>query len=289
MYIHRSRLERVSPWFKRTAVHAEVIELDHVGLETLQTFYNWVYGDCIDVEGLEEEMAKRADDAQAVGKVDSSVVVDLREDPEEHKTDERQDGDDEGKRAKSTTPSTLDDGGGGEELPWYMSSPLNTRGQIFGRLLDLYTFGITYEVPDFKLDVILTWQRFSHTKSTYPSATVVRNIVQRVSITSGLVQYLIGCYAYEVDIDDIKKDRDRFSTMQSEFLTEVLILALGRVKNDTADEEPNKRWCEYHEHETEEAKERCRDKHGRRDDPDMQYKRSSSRGLVVIPGRGGCG
>lgn len=201
VYIHRSRLEKVSLWFKRTTTHVEVIELDHVSVETLQTFYKWVYEDCVDVEGLEEEMAKREEDSEnqnegnrhtngnGVSNERSSAVIDLTQDSEELDTDSEQDGD-EDKRAKSTTPSTSD--GGGEELYWYQTASLDTRGQIFGRLLDLYTFGVTYEVPSFKLDVMLTWQRFSYRKSIYPCATVVRNVNDCLAITSGLVQYIIG-------------------------------------------------------------------------------------------------
>lgn len=51
----------------------------------------------------------------------------------------------------------------------------------------------------------------------------------------------------------------------------MLILALRRVESDAAGENINHQWCEYHEHETEEARKECREKDGRKDDPDVEY------------------
>ncbi|CAO2658744.1 Nn.00g064670.m01.CDS01 [Neocucurbitaria sp. VM-36] len=286
VYIHRSRLDKVSPWFKRTAAHTEVIELDHVSAETLQTFYKWVYEEIVDMDGLEEEMEKGSEDNESeaavkhnanstsqVGLSEGNVVVDLTDDVESSLSsiadeEEDNDEDEEDDHSKSATVTTLD----GEDLPWYLTSSLNIRGQLFGRLLDLYIFSSTYEIPAFKLDVMLTWQRFSHATDTYPCATVIRNVIQRVPTASGLVQYLIGCYAHYVEIEDLKKNRHRWKTVQSEFLTEVLILALERAEKDDAGNEPNYRWCEYHEHESEGEKATCQRKDGRKGDPDVVYR-----------------
>ncbi len=160
----------------------------------------------------------------------------------------------------------------GGKLPWYLTSSLNTRGQIFGRLLDVYMFCITYEIPALKIAVMLAWQRFSHTTSTYPCPTVTSNIVRGVHLSEGLVQYVIGCYAYYMDIKYMKKNQWRLNTIPSNFLTAVLIMSRIRTENDCDDEEPDNDWCQYHGHNTEQSKKTCQDQDGRKGDPDIRYK-----------------
>src|SRR4051812_1717062 len=133
-------------------------------------------------------------------------------------------------------------------------------------------FCITSEVPALKVDIMLAWQRFSHTTSTYPCPTVTRNIVERMPISEGLLPYVVSCYAYYMDIEDMKKNRLRLNTIPSEFLTEVLILSRTRTEENFDEMEPDYRWCEYHGHDTEESKEACRNQDGQEDDPDVQYR-----------------
>jgi hypothetical protein len=184
------------------------------------------------------------------------------------------------------TTSTLDD----TDLPWYLTSSLNTRGRIFGRLLDLYIFASTYEVPKFKLAVILTWQCFPHTTATYPCETVIYNVCGRLPLSSGLVQYLIACYAHNIHVDDIKEDRLRWKEIPSDFLTEVVIVALERVEDEDEGRKPKSRWCNFHEHETEELKTPClkRREEAREIDPDVWYKVRENRRPVLNGHWGGC-
>jgi hypothetical protein len=158
-----------------------------------------------------------------------------------------------------------------EEPAWYLTSSLDVRDKVFGRLLDLYMFGETYEVESFKISVMLTWQRFSYITRTYPCATVVRNVLGRLELSSGLVQYLIGCYAYYMDAEIAKSDRDGWNTLDSKFLTEVTIQAKERADYDDACAEPNHRWCEYHEHNERATQSECQSKEDRQDDPDVLY------------------
>jgi hypothetical protein len=270
--IHRSRLAKVSQWFKRTAAHTEVIELDHVSGETVQAFYHWVYEDRV-VEGLEEEMEKGDDRSDSEEEDDDRTNMDLYEAPSTRATEvvdltEGADEDEaENDDSENTTP-ILDD----TDLPWCLTSSPNVRGRIFGRLLDLYTFASTYEVHRFKLAVILTWQRFSHTTFTYPCATVIHNVRGQLPLSSGLVQYLIGCYTHKIYVDDIKENRLRWKGIPSDFLTEVVIVALERVEDDDEGRKPQSCWYDFHEHETEEAKTLCMDEEARENDPDVVYK-----------------
>jgi hypothetical protein len=289
VYIHRSRLDKVSPWFKRIAAHSEVIELDHVSAETLQAFYAWVYDDRIVVKGLQEEMDNseashedtgddsEMDEAKSPSATKDRRVVDLTEGSDDGMDEGGTDGD-EGADVDGSTSSTVAELDS-EHLPWYLTSSLDKRGVIFGRLLDLYAFSVTYEVTDFKVAAVIAWQRFSYATSTSPSATVIRNICMAIPLASGLVQYLTGCYAYHIGAENIKKDRSRWKTLPSDFLTEVLILALGRTEEDPAQtyledpNEPNHRWCKYHDHGSEDAEDACRSAEGRQDDPDMVYEK----------------
>ncbi|KAF2833959.1 hypothetical protein CC86DRAFT_451477 [Ophiobolus disseminans] len=96
-------------------------------------------------------------------------------------------------------------------------------------------------------------------------------------------RYLIGCYAHYIDVADIKKDKDRWATMPGDFLTEVLVLILGRVDQNDADNDPNHRWCEYHDHESKDVIRVCREPNERQSDPDMKYelsKEQSSRQVL---------
>ena len=255
-----------------------MIELDQVDAETLQAFYRWIYDGCIDVEGLQGEMGKCDEDSEYEGGGDGDeeedhdvsgqhadttintanhrLVVKLRSNlPEDEiKTDGIHDEDE---------PGCVVGDAGSEDVPWYLNSSLESRGRIFGRLLDLYHFGITYEAPDFKLAVIITWQRLCRTASTIPCPTVVRNVVQRIPLSEGLVQYLVGCYAYYMSIGDFARNRERWKAIPSDFLTEVVILVLKRVKSDISDAKPNDHWCDYHDHDTDESKEACQNEAGR--------------------------
>jgi len=115
---------------------------------------------------------------------------------------------------------------------------------------------------------MLAWQRFSYKTKTHPCATVILNVCRAVPLTSGLVQYLVGCYAHHIEPDEIKNDRNRWKTRPSDFLTETLILALGRVEDDADENDATNCWCKYHNHQGDEEKSACQDMKGGVDDPD---------------------
>ncbi|KAH7085129.1 hypothetical protein BKA63DRAFT_574194 [Paraphoma chrysanthemicola] len=214
VYIHRSRLEQVSPWFKRVATHIEVIELDNVNVTTLQAFYTWVYDRCIVVDGMEEELGKVKldvnDSANNCPTVETghatassqSMVVDLTGGSDDDMSEAEDAG--ESDEASSTAHSSSE-----VALPWYMTAGLDTRGQIFGQLTDLYSFGTTYEIADFSIAVVLAWQRFSFRTSTYPCTTIIHHICQRVSLKSELMLYIIDCYAHYIPAESIMEARCR--------------------------------------------------------------------------------
>jgi hypothetical protein len=289
VYIHRSRLDKVSPWFKRMAAHSGVIELNHVSAETLEAFYVWVYDNRIVVEGLQEDMDdseasdedtgddSKMDEAKSPSAPKNRRVVDLTEGSDDG-MDEKETGGDEGGDVDGSTSSTVAELDS-EHLPWYLTSSLGKRGVTCGQLLDLYIFSVMYEVTGFKVAAVIAWQRLNYATSTSPSATVIRNVCMAIPLASGLVQYLIGCCAYHIGAENIKKDRSRWKTLPSDFLTEVVILALGRTEEDLAQtyfedpNEPNHRWCKYHDHGSEDAEDACRNAEGRQDDPDMVYEK----------------
>ncbi|KAH7094771.1 hypothetical protein FB567DRAFT_586125 [Paraphoma chrysanthemicola] len=308
VYIHRSRLERVSPWFRRQATHCEVIELDNVTVTTLQAFYTWVYDRHVVVDGMEEEMDKvklnnnettskrptvetshatassqskvidgteeemdnaKLDDHNPTNKrptaetshataSSQSKVVDLTEDSDDDVSEDEDAG--KSDENSSTAHSSSED-----VLPWYMTAGHDTRDQIFGQLTHLYSFGTTHEIADFSFAVVLAWQRFSYKTSTYPCATFINHICQRVSLKSGLMQYVINCYANYIPVEDVIEEESRWKTIPSDFLTEVFIVSLEQPKLWGLG--PNEEWCEYHNHDSDEAERSCLERERRPEDP----------------------
>lgn len=240
VYVHRSRLDKVSTWFKGQTAHSDTIELE-VRAETLQAFYTWVYEDRIEVDGLEAEMKKACKSSVLDGPSKSlkseatiaaikGAVVDLTEDSESDSTEEDEDAatkdgelddggiaEEENEDVSDTTVEHLD--GENQDLPWYLASSLNHRAQCFGRLAELYTFGIWYEITAFKVAVILACQRLLRSTERYPSATVIRNVCLAVPLTSGLMQYSIEWHAYYVNAADVRVKIAKYTTLPSEFLT----------------------------------------------------------------------
>jgi hypothetical protein len=92
VFIQRSRLEKVSPWFKRAAAYQDAIELGQVTANTLRAFEAWIYDDVMRVEGLQEEMDSATERriAQA-GSASRTIIEDLTEDMGEDKENNEND------------------------------------------------------------------------------------------------------------------------------------------------------------------------------------------------------
>tara|TARA_R110002003_G_scaffold448_12_gene19895 strand:- start:1865 stop:2782 length:918 start_codon:yes stop_codon:yes gene_type:complete len=276
VYVHRSRLEKVSPWFKRSASPSDEIELDNVGIETLQVFYIWVYDHRIVVDGMQKAMNEGkgygtsvAGRSTTTGNCHTkanvqSVVVDLTEDSEYDTTGDEDTGDSE-----SDTNSTTVETSSIDTLPWYTTADLSPRERVFGQLIDLYAFGTTYEVADFSVAVVLAWQRFCHATSLHLGTTIINEVCQRVSLTSGLAQYMMVSCARYLTAELIKGEKAGWTKVSSAFHTEVLILVFEQLHGDGNHIKPDRHWCEYHDHDSEESRRACAELAGRADDPDM--------------------
>jgi hypothetical protein len=131
---------------------------------------------------------------------------------------------------------------------------------VFGRLLGLHIFSINYEISGLKLATILTWQSCFYSLNVYLQNDLVLNIYERLPPSSGLTQFLIVCQAFEHA--DRVEPAD-WETLPSRFLTDVLIKVMKRVESKTTLLGPKYRWCDFHEHQTDEERTACESKAGR--------------------------
>ncbi|KAF2035492.1 hypothetical protein EK21DRAFT_107018 [Setomelanomma holmii] len=276
VYIHRKRLEQTSEWFGKLAKYSDEIEvIARPG--TLQAFCTWVYEGHIVVDGSQKELDKggRGDD---VGRIEptkarwlatatnESLAVDLIEGFEDVTTGDE--GSDSGD-AQSTTTQSSD----GADVPWHMISKLKAGDRIFGRLFELFVFANNYEIPKLKIAVVLAWPRFSYASCTLPCAKVVKHMYQHIGCSQGLMQYVVDYYAHYLGVEAVKKARVWWENIiPGDFVTEVLIVALGRIESDDAKMKPDNRWCDYHHHESEETDGVCQGLVGRALDLDVECK-----------------
>jgi hypothetical protein len=156
-----------------------------------------------------------------------------------------------------------------QDPPWYMDPTYRATDQIFGRLLDVFMFSIDYDIPGFKLAINLKWQRFQSARKRHLSIPAVRNIYERLPPNSGLALLLVHILAFKYKPYQI--ELDCWAKLPGSLLAEVILLALRRVSTKNTIPNPNRRWCDFHEHQTEEEKVACRNKAGRQEDPDMVY------------------
>jgi hypothetical protein len=82
VYIHHSRLAKVSTWCARMTARSDVIKLDSVRDGTVQAFYEWVYEGRLVVAGMREEMdegdgSEDGDEEEDTSPAAVSVVVDF--------------------------------------------------------------------------------------------------------------------------------------------------------------------------------------------------------------------
>jgi hypothetical protein len=132
--------------------------------------------------------------------------------------------------------------------------------RVSGRLLDVYVFSIAYQVPSLKLATTIVWQQFYGAIHEYADPYVVCVVCERAPLSSGLVQYLIAQYAYEIQISDVQRRQAAHNTLPSEFLVEVIIAVLRRAEETPPPPNPDNRLCDFHEHKSVEEKTICRDR-----------------------------
>jgi hypothetical protein len=295
VYIHRRRLEKVSPWFSHNAPNNKILKLEDVSAQTLQTFYSWIYGEeeILDtIEEVEEAVeaseaigvatAKDSDalsheeDGQAAEEDSSSIAVPSPTIKKENVNTDGEQGEEEGagedeggveeSETANTSPRTAND----EETPWYMGPENDSRTRVFGRLLDVYIFSIDYEITGLKLDSLLAWQRFYDACYLTLNNRVTHNTYKRISSSSGFAKFLFHCYAF--DSASETQLRANLSLLPSEFVAEVAILALDLAKHNKPYSLMTRyRWCDFHEHETEQEKINCQSHPSRQQDVDMVY------------------
>jgi hypothetical protein len=172
---------------------------------------------------------------------------------------------------ESTTPVAISS----EDVSWYMNPSYDASDRVFGRLLDVYIFSIKYEISGLKLATMLTWQRFYYRLTDVLSNDMVRNIYERIPSSSGLTRFLIDNQAFEYKADRVEPVS--WETLPSRFLTDVLTKVMRRAESKNTLIWPVYRWCDFHEHQTEEEKAVCEGKAGRQEGPDMIYKARKAR------------
>ena len=126
---------------------------------------------------------------------------------------------------------------GTEDKLWY--SGVHRKGRVFGRLLDLYIFANTYEIPRFKTAVMLEFQRFVASTDTLPYLTIVKHALDYLDLDSPMCQYLVICYGHYTNSE--KVNMKRFATLSSTFLASVLLITFKRIDvNELVDD-----WCDF--------------------------------------------
>jgi hypothetical protein len=206
--------------------------------EVFRAFRIWLYTKAVIVDGLDfdggSDDEKDADADEGANKRASEIsVVGIPE-----------------RSLGGSNPTAANNNDDAQKL-WY--SNLKQRGRVFARLLDLYIFGDTYEIPPFKTAIMLEWQKFSTSQETLPCPTIVKHALDHLDINSSLCQFLILCYGYYTDYFTVNKGR--FATLPSAFLTEVLMVTFARLGRGV--ESWDEDWCRFHDHRDKEEREAC--------------------------------
>ncbi|KAH0565036.1 hypothetical protein GP486_001575 [Trichoglossum hirsutum] len=213
--------------------------LDPLTLETstevFQTFLNWLYSKVLVVDGLDDSDNEGDGNENAGGRTSNVSVIAV------------------GKKRRRDSGSSTENSNNLKRFCWY--SGLDKCEQVFGRLLDLYVFGDTYDILSFKTDVIFEWQRFIISARVPPCPIIVNQALDRLDIESPLCRLLIDCYGSYTDY--LRVDKGYLATLPPIFLVEVLLIALRHVEGDY-DEDWEENWCIYHEHRDREEKDACR-------------------------------
>ncbi|KAH6651503.1 hypothetical protein BKA67DRAFT_537372 [Truncatella angustata] len=174
--------------------------------------------------------------------------------------------------------------------PWYdqLDLPKDTDAhnlalhRIDARILDLYLFSRAYELPGLAVSVIVASQRFTRSHAAYASEYVVSKGWTILGPDDPLCQYWLHQFAFSRKFSSNEVDMLWLKALPSEFLFEILRLrptlldvGNGDSSDPVADPNPDHKWCFFHGHGSVEEREEC--ERGRKDDPDMKYKRKQGR------------
>ena len=245
--------------------------LNNVTVETFNTFTKWMYAQKSPTDGVEvEELHDDSGDGRKSSQrtKDGSDV----EEPDGSRRERagQQDRNVSGTSLSSDAQNKPDSDPGKspetskESVRW--DARLNREGRVFGRLVDLWIFAARYDCVGFQQAVMIQLQRCVEDWEVVPCPTVVKRALDNLKLSAPLCQYLIRCYGYHADHEDMSKER--LATLSSEFLVAVLDFTFLRINEDPP--EMNDDWCEFHEHETESEREAC--SNGRQNDPDGGFK-----------------
>ncbi|KAI0130535.1 hypothetical protein BJ170DRAFT_731987 [Xylariales sp. AK1849] len=280
-FLHRQTLCRYSEVIARELATKNVIVLEHVRGETLESFAIWLYGGGVVVDGLETSEDSKVKSEQDL-ELESEQDVGLKSGDTMMANNSRATGegtsafspitikDEDGPREKAAA-STADPTAAKntQDDAWYLqidrgSSNWTDQDCTMARLLDLYLFGTRYKFNDLTLDVLLTYQRYSRSQRKDTNQHIVKQALKTLSLDDRLCRYWIADYAHNVP-----RFKDRhYNELPSEFLVKAYVKVLRGFWGKDNGGNPDADWCEFHDHETIEEREEC--KRGREGDPDIQ-------------------
>jgi hypothetical protein len=88
---------------------------------------------------------------------------------------------------------------------------------VFGRLVDLWIFAVRYDCVGFQQAVMIQLQRCVDDWEVVPCPTVVKGALDNLKLGAPLCRYLIRCYGYYPDHEQMPTER--LAKLPSEFLS----------------------------------------------------------------------
>ncbi|ETI29019.1 hypothetical protein G647_01472 [Cladophialophora carrionii CBS 160.54] len=147
-----------------------------------------------------------------------------------------------------------------DDKPWYTN--FGEQSRTLARLLDLYIFAQVYKADSFKIAAMLEFQRFAF-HADIPAVNIVRHALDNLDITSGMCSYLLDRYGgqdfscpEQLDEQNLEK---ALAKLPPRFLTRMISLVARRTAGGTVNGKAE-RWCDYHEHKSEEERRECEER-----------------------------
>lgn len=153
--------------------------------------------------------------------------------------------------------------GDGRNKTWF--SGLTIKDRVLGRLLDLYAFASKYKVTDFKVAVMLEFQRSANRMNRCPGITGVRHAIDKLDLESSpMYKYLVHCYCCA---PPYHTTAEYLAGFPARFLAQIILLANHALAGRPVSNR-HKNWCDYHEHENDDKRKEC--ENSRPDDVDIK-------------------
>ena len=157
-----------------------------------------------------------------------------------------------GQTSNQTSNQISDEAGEPDENDtWYTSHSIINR--VYSRLLDLYLFAGKYKILDFKIAVMLEFQRFEVRASLVPDSSTLQHLLPYIDDSSRMYQYLACCY---VDLMPLQIETEELAKFPPRFLVQIVETAhraLAKEPFSSSYED----WCDYHEHEDDDQRKEC--------------------------------